>query len=138
MTIVRLARVLIALVAAFVFTPAVLAQQDLDCANFPTQRDAQLVLEADLTDPNDLDRDDDGIACEDRFGGGSRITPLNPTPTTPNVPSASSPTAAAAPAQQALPATGAADAAVGFALAAGALMLGAGVTARTVVRRRQM
>jgi hypothetical protein len=43
MTSVRLARVVITLVAAFAFTPAVFAQQDVDCADFATQQAAQAV-----------------------------------------------------------------------------------------------
>src|SRR5918995_4043764 len=43
---------------------------DLDCADFPTQREAQVVLERDPSDPNGLDADNDGIACEELAGGG--------------------------------------------------------------------
>ena len=38
---------------------------DLDCADFASQADAQAVLDANPTDPNGLDEDDDGQACED-------------------------------------------------------------------------
>lgn len=37
-----------------------------NCADFASQADAQAVLRADPSDPNDLDRDRDGIACETR------------------------------------------------------------------------
>ena len=37
---------------------------DLDCADFATQQEAQAVLERDSSDPNRLDADNDGIACE--------------------------------------------------------------------------
>lgn len=37
-----------------------------NCIDFQYQEDAQDVLDADQTDPNDLDRDSDGIACENR------------------------------------------------------------------------
>ncbi len=37
---------------------------DLDCADFATQAEAQAELDADPSDPNGLDADDDGIACE--------------------------------------------------------------------------
>src|SRR5690349_529314 len=40
------------------------AQQDLDCADFAFQEDAQAVLIADPSDPHGLDPDHDGIACE--------------------------------------------------------------------------
>ena len=35
-----------------------------NCDDFATQADAQAVLDADPSDPNNLDADDDGIACE--------------------------------------------------------------------------
>jgi hypothetical protein len=38
---------------------------DLDCADFATQEEAQEVLKQDPSDPNYLDGDDDGVACED-------------------------------------------------------------------------
>jgi len=38
---------------------------DLDCANFPNQAAAQANLVANPSDPNGLDRDNDGQACED-------------------------------------------------------------------------
>jgi hypothetical protein len=38
---------------------------DLDCASFETQEQAQRVLEQDPSDPNYLDGDGDGVACED-------------------------------------------------------------------------
>ncbi|MEV4149715.1 excalibur calcium-binding domain-containing protein [Amycolatopsis sp. NPDC049691] len=37
---------------------------DLDCGDFPYQEDAQAVLDQDKSDPNHLDDDKDGIACE--------------------------------------------------------------------------
>jgi hypothetical protein len=43
---------------------------DLDCANFATQQGAQAELERDPSDPNNLDADNDGIACEELAGGG--------------------------------------------------------------------
>ncbi|MFF0162620.1 excalibur calcium-binding protein [Streptomyces sp. NPDC005263] len=38
--------------------------QDLDCPDFTFQEEAQAVLNTDPSDPNRLDEDDDGIACE--------------------------------------------------------------------------
>ena len=43
--------------------------QDLDCSDFQTQADAQAVYNQDSRDPNDLDLDHDGTACEALFGG---------------------------------------------------------------------
>jgi hypothetical protein len=37
---------------------------DLDCKDFSTQEEAQTVLDADSSDPNGLDADNDGVACE--------------------------------------------------------------------------
>ena len=37
----------------------------LDCEDFPYQEDAQAALNADTSDPNNLDLDNDGIACEE-------------------------------------------------------------------------
>ncbi len=52
--------------AAWEPTPSALAQDDdLDCASFSSQEEAQAELEADLSDPNGLDADVDAQACED-------------------------------------------------------------------------
>ncbi|MGY1601684.1 excalibur calcium-binding domain-containing protein [Geodermatophilus sp. SYSU D00815] len=65
--------------------------RDKDCSDFATQQDAQAVLNADPTDPNDLDADDDGTACEALASGlaedgtplpGSSPSPTTTTPTT--------------------------------------------------------
>lgn len=45
------------------------AQGDLNCSDFATQEDAQAELERTLPDdPNGLDRDQDGMACDTQFG----------------------------------------------------------------------
>ena len=44
---------------------------DLNCSDFRTQGEAQAVLDADRTDPNRLDQDGDGIACESLPAGGT-------------------------------------------------------------------
>lgn len=47
---------------------------DRDCvpADFASQAEAQAYYRANPSDPDDLDRDDDGLACEDEtFGDGS-------------------------------------------------------------------
>lgn len=38
--------------------------RDLDCGDFTTQREAQVILDADRSDPHQLDPDKDGRACE--------------------------------------------------------------------------
>ncbi|MGY1741169.1 MULTISPECIES: excalibur calcium-binding domain-containing protein [unclassified Blastococcus] len=43
---------------------------DLNCSDFATQQQAQAVLTADPSDPNNLDSDHDGIACESLASGG--------------------------------------------------------------------
>ncbi len=43
---------------------------DLDCADFATQQEAQAEYDADPSDPNGLDADSDGIACETNAGDG--------------------------------------------------------------------
>ena len=134
MTSARLVRVVIALVAAFAFTPAVFAQQDLDCADLATQQAAQAVYNQNTSDPNDLDRDNDGIACESLPNG----TAEDGTSVRGNTSGTTTGGTATGTTQQALPATGAANSATGLVLAAGALMLGAGVAARTAARRRQL
>lgn len=48
-----------------------------DCTHFATQADAQAVLKADPTDPNDLDPDGDGRACLELVRDGPRdLTPV--------------------------------------------------------------
>ena len=56
------------------------AQNTLNCSDFAFQEDAQAVLNQDPSDPNHLDQDEDGIACNDlpRRGGG--VTPAGTPP----------------------------------------------------------
>jgi hypothetical protein len=58
-------------------------RNDLDCADFATQPEAQLELDRDESDPNNLDGDGDGIACEALRGGATPTpAPTEPPPTT--------------------------------------------------------
>lgn len=50
--------------------------QAQDCSSYPSQAAAQAALRANPSDPNNLDPDDDGIACEDRPAPFDR-TPVN-------------------------------------------------------------
>jgi len=43
--------------------------QDLNCSDFSTQAQAQAVYDQDPSDPNRLDTDNDGVACEALPGG---------------------------------------------------------------------
>jgi hypothetical protein len=54
-------------------TPAFAQTDQYDCESFGSQESAQAELERDLSDPNNLDPDANGIACEgyDYGGGGS-------------------------------------------------------------------
>lgn len=54
--------------AAPTSSASILPPADRDCADFATQAEAQAALTADPTDPDGLDADDDGIACEQHFG----------------------------------------------------------------------
>ena len=47
-----------------------LAQDDLNCDDFATQEEAQGVYNDDTSDPNGLDGDNDGLACEDSLPSG--------------------------------------------------------------------
>lgn len=74
-----------------------LAAEDLDCGDFTTQEQAQAVLDSDQSDPNGLDGDNDGIACESLpHGTGSgqpTSAPTTPAPApTPPLPTAPAPT----------------------------------------------
>ncbi len=60
----------IALALVFGVSASVGAQRDLDCDDFATQEEAQANLDADPSDPNNLDTDDDGNACENLPSGG--------------------------------------------------------------------
>ncbi|WP_222270823.1 hypothetical protein [Modestobacter marinus] len=55
---------------------------DLDCEDFATQAQAQAVLVADPDDPNRLDADDDGRACDDHVYGVGISATTSPSPTT--------------------------------------------------------
>jgi hypothetical protein len=56
---------------AVLLTAAPSEAQDLDCSDFDSREDAQEELERNPRDPNNLDNDNDGIACESLPSGGS-------------------------------------------------------------------
>jgi hypothetical protein len=61
----KLVPIVLLTIAALGAAPAALAQAgDQDCSDFPSQAAAQAHLRADPTDPDGLDSDSDGIACE--------------------------------------------------------------------------
>ncbi|MPQ96440.1 hypothetical protein GB931_00575 [Modestobacter sp. I12A-02628] len=47
---------------------------ELDCGDFPTQAAAQAALAADPSDPNRLDANDNGVACENAIYPGTPQT----------------------------------------------------------------
>lgn len=51
--------------------PAFAQTADRDCSDFATQAEAQAALDAVVGDPERLDSDDDGIACENGVGGAT-------------------------------------------------------------------
>jgi hypothetical protein len=55
--------------AAAVLLAAPAHAADLDCKHFASQADAQATYNADPTDPNRLDEDHDGVACENHEYG---------------------------------------------------------------------
>ncbi len=59
-------------------TPTSVRPDDRDCPDFPTQAQAQAALAADRTDPDALDTDKDGIACEELFGTQGRQVAVVP------------------------------------------------------------
>jgi hypothetical protein len=104
-----------AIVLALAAAPAAFAQtNDQDCKDFPSQAAAQAHLEQDPSDPDNLDADDDGVACENfDYGSGG---------------------GAAAPGggEDALPFTGPGD----HQLPLGAALVGAGMALVLATRRR--
>src|SRR5215208_4742879 len=71
-------------------TPAVAQEDQYDCASFGSQESAQAELDRDPSDPNNLDPDGNGQACDDNSSSGassaspSSVTPSSPTPSSPS------------------------------------------------------
>jgi hypothetical protein len=63
---------LVILAACFAHEAA--AQDVFNCSDFTYQEDAQAVFDRDPSDPNNLDADNDGIACENLPSGGNGTT----------------------------------------------------------------
>ncbi len=62
-------------------TPALAQEDQYDCASFGSQESAQSELERDPRDPNDLDPDGNGQACDDYDYGGTGTNGASPTTT---------------------------------------------------------
>jgi hypothetical protein len=72
-------------------TPALAQEDQYDCASFGSQESAQAELDRDPRDPNTLDPDGDGQACEDYdYGGTSSTGSASPMPTTSSSPAPTS------------------------------------------------
>lgn len=65
---VLMAAFLFALVGFGALATGTAAQDNLNCPDFPSQEAAQDNLNANPSDPNGLDGDNDGFACEAFFG----------------------------------------------------------------------
>ena len=72
--------------------PAVAQADQYDCASFGSQESAQVELASDPPDPNTLDSDGNGIACDDSpYGTSGSVAASTPAPSSapPDAPSAS-------------------------------------------------
>lgn len=76
-------------ITVLTFAPMALAQQgadeDLNCEDFSSREEVQATLDADSSDPNGLDADGNGIACDEVFSiqdqaapPGSEVAPVTP------------------------------------------------------------
>ena len=74
--------VALAAAATLPFAGAAHARPDRDCPDFTSQAEAQEALDGAIGDPERLDQDGDGIACESHFREAAATT----TPTTEPVP----------------------------------------------------
>src|SRR5215213_4527310 len=68
-----------------------------DCASFGSQQSAQAELERDPSDPNALDSDGNGRACDDYDYSATTTNATTTNATTPSSPSPSSPSPSSAP-----------------------------------------
>jgi len=65
------AAAILAAAATFPLAGTALAQDTLNCDDFDYQEEAQAEYNSDPSDPNQLDADNDGIACEDLPSSGT-------------------------------------------------------------------
>jgi hypothetical protein len=64
--------------------PAVAQADQYDCASFGSQESAQVVLDGDPSDPNNLDSDGNGIACDNYpYGTSPSVAARTPAASTP-------------------------------------------------------
>jgi hypothetical protein len=68
----------------FPSTPAVAQEDQYDCASFGSQESAQAELDRDPSDPNNLDPDGNGQACDDYPYGTSGTNGASPSSASPS------------------------------------------------------
>jgi hypothetical protein len=79
--------------------PAAAQSNQYDCASFGSQQSAQAELERDPSDPNDLDPDGNGRACDDDYSASTSNTTTQSSPS-PSTASPSSPSRSSKPRPQ--------------------------------------
>ncbi len=139
------------MVAALVFAPAAMAQDEFDCSDFDTQEEAQAEFNSDPSDPSGLDEDpgaDDGIACETLPSGGSTASPMaeetmmeSASPmaeesATPMAEESATATATASASASPLPDTGGVVSPAALSLIAALLLVGGGIMSASIARRK--
>ncbi len=110
---------------------------DLDCDDFATQADAQAEYDADPSDPNGLDADGDGVACEELSGVDD--SSISASPEADDDADDASTTATAEADDEgasALPETGGAVSPALLSVVAAALLVGGGIASASIFRRR--
>jgi hypothetical protein len=81
--------------------PAVAQADQYDCASFGSQESAQVELDSDPSDPNNLDSDGNGRACDDYpYGTSGSVAASTPAPSSPSASASPSSDASASPKPQ--------------------------------------
>jgi hypothetical protein len=83
--------------------PAEAQADQYDCASFGSQESAQVELDSDPSDPNNLDSDGNGIACDNYPYGASAPAPSSAPPDTPAASAPPSSNSSASPKPKPLP-----------------------------------
>src|SRR5918994_6637793 len=84
--------------------PAKAQADQYDCASFGSQQSAQVELDSDPSDPNNLDSDGNGIACDNYpYGGSVAASSASPSTVAPSSPPPGKPSASASPSTDASP-----------------------------------
>jgi len=117
----RLLRLVVAVTVVLTLASVASARTvELDCVDFATQGEAQAVYDQDPSDPNYLDGDDDGVACETLPRGAPQQVAVTYQPVTPQQ-------------QRPLPESGGPNLSM---LLAGTLLSSSGILALAVLRGR--